>query len=127
MKRKMVQGSWLSDCGVFVASNGSLGDSKNRPQALIDHKNPKTAAEFIWVRVWTLYSALLLQLNSHGTKHSHQNKQAVLQQLFALEEVMRFCRQECEVEQGKKEPDQIMYEEHKRLKQWDSAPKKKGW
>jgi hypothetical protein len=47
--------------------------------------------------------------------------------LFALEEVMRFCRQEVEVEQGKKEPDQIMYEEHKRAKQWDSAPKKKGW
>jgi len=127
MERKLVQGSWLSDCGVFVAANGSLGDSKNRPQALIDHKNPKTAAEFIWVRVWTLYSALLVQLNSHGTKHFPENKRAVLQQLFALEEVMRFCRQECEVEQGKKEPDMIMWEESKRAKQWDSAPKKKGW
>jgi hypothetical protein len=127
MKRKLIQGSWISDSGVFIAANNSLRDSKNRPQEYIDHKNPASPAEWVWVRTWHLYSALLVQLNSHGTKHFHENKQAVLQQLFALEEVMRFCRQEVEVEQGKKEPDQIMYEEHKRSKQWESAPKKKGW
>ena len=127
MKRKLIQGSWLSDSGVFVGVDGTLRESNNRPQKYIDHNNPQTPAEWIWVRTWKLYSALLLQLNSHGTKHFPENKRAILQQLFALEEIMRFCRQEVEVEQGKKEPDQIMYEEHKRSKQWDSAPKKKGW